>query len=72
MLSYTMVGIPFADLAVVVIVTTIVSRVYASRRANAMRHAAMRVAIPDDAGEVPLQVVRRDAKPPWRTLLGRR
>jgi non-ribosomal peptide synthase protein (TIGR01720 family) len=31
-----------------------------------MRHAAMRVAIPDNAREVPLQVVRRDAKPPWR------
>jgi len=27
----------------------------------------MRVAISDEAGEVPLQVVRLDAMPPWRT-----
>jgi non-ribosomal peptide synthase protein (TIGR01720 family) len=32
------------------------------------RHAAIRVAISDDAGKAPLQVVRRDAKPPWRTV----
>ena len=35
--------------------------------ALAERHAALRVAIADD-GERPVQVVRRDARPPWRAI----
>ncbi|MEH2621948.1 amino acid adenylation domain-containing protein/non-ribosomal peptide synthase protein (TIGR01720 family) [Bradyrhizobium sp. AZCC 1719] len=38
----------------------------AAWRELTIRHAAMRVAIADDVEEAPLQVVRRDAKLPWR------
>jgi non-ribosomal peptide synthase protein (TIGR01720 family) len=35
-------------------------------RELAIRHAALRIAIFDEPGQSPLQVVRRDARPPWR------
>jgi hypothetical protein len=35
-------------------------------RELAVRHAALRVAISDEASEVPVQIVRREVRPPWR------